>query len=152
MCPRLVMTVYWLSFTPRSFSLATTHSARRIFLSTPLRNSGMIKMYDGRVNSIIGISLRTKRHNYICNLHVIGDIITVKCIRVDWWTAMQSRQTHPNLRLAEALCTDSMGSTDSTTYFSISLLLIRAGKLYRQYFSVLISCLCEQLNKREGKL
>lgn len=51
--------------------------------------------------------------------------------------------------MAEALCTDSMGSTDSTTYFSISLLLIRAGKLYRQYFSVLISCLCGQLNVRE---
>jgi hypothetical protein len=47
-CPRLVMTVYWLSLTPRSFSLATTHSARRIFLSTPLRRSGMIKTYDER--------------------------------------------------------------------------------------------------------
>jgi hypothetical protein len=63
MCPRLVMTVYWLSLTPKSFSLATTHSARRIFLSTPLRRSGMIKMYDERRDVYYGHRIAHKNHS-----------------------------------------------------------------------------------------
>ena len=92
----------------------------------------------GRRDSRYYISHDKQSTKCISNLHVIGH--KWQQTAFVWIVGQQWRRT--NLRLAEALCTDSMGSTDSTTYFSISLLLMRAGKLYRQYFSVLISCLC----------
>ena len=42
MLPREVMTVCCVSFTPKSFSRATTHSAKRIFLSTPLHREAFV--------------------------------------------------------------------------------------------------------------